>query len=226
MNYNSIARELIVRFAAGPAVVCAVCVIFAIAPAYSAQNPQEKIIVILGDSLVAGYGLAPGEAFPEQLGKQLKQRGFNITVINAGVSGDTTASGLARFDWSVPQETSAIILELGANDALRGLSPEHTLKNLETIITKAQNKGIQVLLAGMQAPPNMGQDYVDRFNAIYPGLAKKYDLGFYPFFLDGVAAIAELNQADAIHPTAKGVEKIVNQFMPSAILLIERLHAK
>ncbi len=219
MNCNSAAREKTVRF--GEEVVIAMCILFLsiFTPAVAKQNT----IVVLGDSLSAGYGLESGEAFPEQLSKMLKARGIDINIINAGVSGDTTAGGLARLDWSVQNGTDAVIVELGANDALRGILPAQTTRNLETIIQKLENRNVQVLLVGMRSPPNMGQKYVDDFDAIYPKLAEKYDLLFYPFFLEGVAANPDLNQGDGIHPTAEGIMMIASQFLPTAISLIELL---
>jgi len=184
---------------------------------------ENKKLVVFGDSLVAGYGLAPGAAFPEQLAKKLDQKNIKIEVINAGVSGDTSSSGLARLDWSVGEGVDAVILELGANDALRGISPELTEKNLETMILKFKEKNIEVLLAGMMAPPNMGAAYGTAFNAIYAKLAKKHEILLYPFFLDGVVADPELNQPDGIHPTREGISVIVENFMPSAEKLIEKI---
>lgn len=189
-------------------------------PAQAAERPLT--LVVLGDSLVAGYGLAPGEAFPEKLGEALKARGHDVTIVNAGVSGDTSAGGLERLDWSVPEETDAAIVELGANDALRGFEPEQTRKNLEAIVGGLKARGIEVLLAGMLAPPNMGPDYGKAFNAIYPELAKQLDVALYPFFLDGVAAQADLNQSDGMHPNAAGVAVIVERFLPAAEELLQR----
>ena len=177
---------------------------------------EGKKLVVFGDSLVAGFGLEPGAAFPEQLDKVFDAKGIKIEVINAGVSGDTTSSGLARLDWSVGEGVNAVILELGANDALRGIPPELTEKNLDTMIVKFKQKNIKVLLAGMMAPPNMGEAYGKAFNGIYDRLAKKHDVQLYPFFLDGVVADAALNQADGIHPTKEGIAVIVEKFIPSA----------
>ena len=222
MKFNSNAREKTLRNATR--LIFAGCIF--LQSFVSGARAQENIIVVLGDSLVAGYGLAPGKAFPEQLSIMLKERGYDTEIINAGVSGDTSAGGLSRLDWSVQQGTTGVILELGANDALRGLPPQETKKNLENIIINLKKKNIKILLAGMQAPPNMGQDYVDKFNAIYPQLAKKFDLVFYPFFLEGIAGEAKLNQADGIHPTAPGVIKLTTSFLPSALTFIERLNAR
>lgn len=180
-------------------------------------------ILALGDSLTAGYGLAPGEGFPARLEAALKARGHAVTVIDGGVSGDTTRGGLARLDWSLGEGADAAIVELGANDALRGLPPEGTKAALETIILKLRGLGMPVLLAGMLAPPNMGPDYGAKFNAIFPALAKKHDILLYPFFLDGVAAQPELNLPDGMHPTAAGIDVIVDTILPSVEALIEQV---
>ena len=187
------------------------------------ETCSDKKLVVLGDSLVAGYGLGPGEAFPEQLGKALEGEGINLKIINAGVSGDTSTGGLARLDWSIGEDASAVIVELGANDALRGITPEATRKNIEQIIIKLKAKDIKVLLAGMMAPPNMGPAYGKAFNRIYQELAHAHDILLYPFFLDGVAAQPKLNQADGIHPTKEGVSEIVKRFMPAAKKLISQI---
>lgn len=175
---------------------------------------EGKNLVVLGDSLVAGYGLAPGKAFPEQLGVALKASGYELTVSNAGVSGDTTSGGLSRLDWSVGEDVDFVVLELGANDALRGIPVEVTRGNIDMMIGKLKEKGVKVALAGMMAPPNMGARYGEAFNAIYPELAKVHDVPLYPFFLDGVAAETHLNQDDGIHPTAEGINVIVEKFLP------------
>lgn len=171
-------------------------------------------IVVFGDSLSAGLGLAPDEAFPEQLQKALILRGQNVVVQNAGVSGDTTSSGLARLDWSIPDGTHVAILELGANDALRGISPSLTRDNLAAMIARLKQRGINILLTGMLAPPNMGEDFEAQFNGIYRQLASAENIALYPFFLDGVAGRPMLNQADGMHPSAKGVNEIVKRFLP------------
>ncbi len=181
----------------------------------SAQTAvAETLVLALGDSLTAGYGLAAEEAFPARLQMALRKQGLRVRVINAGVSGDTSAGGRARLDWSLADNPSAAIVELGANDALRGLDPDATRANLDAIISKLRKRGIAVLLAGMLAPPNLGPEYEARFNAIYPALATKHGVLFYPFFLDGVAARPELNQADGMHPTAAGVDIIVERMLP------------
>ena len=191
-------------------------------PVY-AEECSGKKLVVFGDSLVAGYGLAPGKSFPEQISDAFAAAGNKIEVVNAGVSGDTTSSGLARLDWSVGDDVSAVILELGANDALRGISPEVTAQNLEIMVTSLKNRDIEVLLAGMMAPPNMGETYGKQFNVIYPELAKKHDLALYPFFLDGVAAVPELNQQDGIHPTSEGISVMVERIMPYLDRFLEKI---
>ena len=172
-------------------------------------------MVVLGDSLSAGYGLPAAAAFPVRLQKALDTKGIKVDMINAGVSGDTSSGGRERLDWSVPEGTEAVILELGANDALRGTDPAVTRAALSDIITKLKARSIKVLLCGMVAPPNYGSDYAARFNAIYPDLAKSFDVPLYPFFLDGVAADAKLNQADGMHPTAAGVDVVVKNILPT-----------
>jgi acyl-CoA thioesterase-1 len=186
------------------------------------QEPLE--IVALGDSLTAGYQLPPGKGFVPQLQAALRARGHLVVVQNAGVSGDTSAGGLARLDWSIPSSASAVIVELGANDALRGVPPEVTRQNLTQIIETLKARGLTILLAGMYAPPNLGLAYANRFNPIYPELAKKYDLIYYPFFLDGVASIKSLNLADGIHPNADGIQIIVQRILPKAEQLIGRIN--
>ncbi|RXG87698.1 arylesterase [Bradyrhizobium zhanjiangense] len=186
----------------------------AITPA-SAQGQKPIKLVVLGDSLSAGLGLPAQEAFPQKLQKALQAKGIAVDMVNAGVSGDTSSGGRDRLDWSVPEGTEAVIVELGANDALRGIDPDLTRAALSDIIQRLKARKIAVLLCGMLAPPNYGADYAARFNSIYPELAKKFDVPLYPFFLDAVAADAKLNQADGIHPTAAGVDIIVERMMPN-----------
>src|SRR5690606_20494140 len=171
-------------------------------------------IVGFGDSLMAGYQLDAGQSFPEKLEAALKARGHDVTVANAGVSGDTTSAGLSRLDWSVPDDTDLVILELGANDMLRGIAPELTEKNLTAMIERLKERGIPVILAGMMAAPNLGADYGDRFNRIYPELAEKYELPFYPFYLDGFAAEKSLLLEDGMHPNPQSVDRMVEGFLP------------
>jgi len=186
---------------------------FAQAPAAGAGKPVK--MVVLGDSLSAGLGLSAASAFPARLQKSLKINGIDVDMINAGVSGDTSSGGRDRLDWSVPPGTDAVILELGANDALRGTDPKVTRAALTDILTQLKARGVAVLLCGMVAPPNYGSDYASRFNAIYPDLAKSFGVPLYPFFLEGVAADARLNQADGMHPTAEGVDVIVKNILPT-----------
>lgn len=182
-------------------------------------------LVALGDSLTAGYGLAPGEGFPSVLERALKAKGHDVTVANAGVSGDTAAAGAARVDWSVPEGTDGVILELGANDALRGLDPASTRASLEKILDRLKARRIPVLIAGMYAPRNLGAAYYERFDAIFPALAKKYGQPLYPFFLDGVVGQARLNLPDGIHPTAEGVRIIVDKITPSVEDFLRRIES-
>jgi len=171
-------------------------------------------ISVLGDSLSAGYGLAAAEAFPAQLESALRQCGYRVRVNNAGVSGDTSAGGLARLDWSLAERPALMIVELGANDALRGLNPESTRKNLDRILSRIKAAGVQPLLTGMRAPRNLGSAYYTKFDRLYPELAERHATPFYPFFLEGVAGRAELNQADGIHPNPRGVGVIVKNILP------------
>ncbi len=187
----------------------------------SLQAADKRILVALGDSLTAGYGLPQSEAFTVQLQAALEKEGLNIRVENAGVSGDTSTGGVQRLDWALGGGADFVLLELGANDALRGIEPAVTRKSLITIIEKLKEKNIPVLLAGMKAPPNMGQEYIREFDQIYPELAQKYALAFYPFFLDGVAAVPSLNQEDAIHPNKEGVALIVEKMMPTLLSFIK-----
>lgn len=183
-------------------------------PAWAEATKPVKLVV-LGDSLSAGLGLLAQNAFPTKLQKALQAKGIAIDMTNAGVSGDTSSGGRDRLDWSVPDGTDGVIIELGANDALRGIDPGLTRTALTEIVQRLKARKIPVMLCGMLAPPNYGADYAARFNSIYPDLAKQFDVPLYPFFLDGVAADAKLNQADGIHPTAEGVDIIVGNIMPT-----------
>ncbi|WP_075291700.1 arylesterase [Pararhizobium arenae] len=183
-------------------------------------------LVGFGDSLMAGYQLPPEDAFPARLEKALKAKGHDIVISNAGVSGDTTSGGLARIDWSVPEGTKGVILELGANDALRGIPPEESRKNLIAMIEKLKSRNIPVLLVGMLAPPNMGDDYAARFNPIYPELSQTYSVGLYPFFLDGVIENPALKIEDGMHPNADGVQAMVDKFLPYAERFLEEIAEK
>ena len=189
-----------------------------------AQSDTKTIhLVALGDSLTAGYGLAPRDGFTAQLEAALTAKGHRVRVHNGGVSGDTSAGGLARLDWAVGREAQAVIVELGANDMLRGLSPKVTEKNLRQIIEKLQARGLEVMLAGMLAAPNLGPSYGEAFNGLYPRLAKQYGLVFYPFFLDGVAGDPRLNLGDRIHPNRDGIAVIVENILPTVEKLLARI---
>ena len=192
-------------------VILAIALVLALAPAAIADTYR---IVGFGDSLMAGYQLSPGESFPEKLEAALKAKGHDVVIANAGVSGDTSSGGLARLDWSVPDDTDLVILELGANDMLRGISPEITARNLEEMVARLKERGIDILLAGMVAAPNLGAAYGDAFNGIYKRLAEEHGLQLYPFFLDGVAAQAGLLLADGMHPNAQGVDRMVEGVLP------------
>jgi acyl-CoA thioesterase I len=183
-------------------------------------------LVALGDSLTAGYGLAPGEGFPAVLERALKERGRDVEIADAGVSGDTVAGGAARLDWAVPEGTDGVILELGANDALRGLDPDAARTGLDGMMAKLTGRGVDVLLAGMYAPRNMGAAYYQRFDAIYPELARKHDAVLYPFFLDGVAGDRNLNLPDGIHPTAEGIRLIVDRMLPTVEKFLDRIESR
>ena len=218
MNFHAV-RPLA---AASIAVVLAVghLLLTGLAMPASARTEKPVRIIAFGDSLVAGYRLATAEAFPAQLDKALKAKGHSVEVIGAGVSGDTTEAGLARIDWAVADGAEAVILELGANDALRGIDPAVTRRNLGAIIERLEAKGAKILLAGMRAPRNWGKDYVRQFEAIYPDLAAKHRLVLYPFFLEGVALDPALILDDGLHPNARGVSRMVDGILPSVEKLI------
>ncbi|WP_315740742.1 arylesterase [Bradyrhizobium sp. SZCCHNR1093] len=195
--------------------------------AFAAAEAVKPIkLVVLGDSLSAGLGLSASDAFPAKLQKALQAQGLPIDLTNAGVSGDTSSGGRDRLDWSVPEGTEAVIVELGANDALRGIDPAVPRKALSEIVTRLKARGIAVMLCGMLAPPNYGSDYAAKFNAIYPELAKEFGVPLYPFLLDGVAADPKLNQADGIHPTAAGVDIIVSRLLPTAEAFLRPLRGQ
>ena len=193
----------------------------AVSPVCAAAAMANPVAVVaLGDSLTAGYGLDPADGFVPQLQKALAAEGLAVEIQNAGVSGDTTAQGLARLDWSVPEGTRAVILELGANDALRGQDPAAAERNLDAILARLAERRIPVLLAGMKAPPNMGADYREAFDAIFPRLAARHGVALYPFFLEGVAGNAALIQPDGLHPNAQGVQIIVKSILPAVRALL------
>ena len=192
--------------------------VWAQTPAAAPAKPVK--MVVLGDSLSAGLGLSASAAFPARLQKALSDKGIKVDMINAGVSGDTSSGGRDRLDWSVPAGTEVVVLELGANDALRGTDPAVTRAALTDILTRLKARKIAVLLCGMVAPPNYGSEYAAKFNAIYPELSKSFDVPLYPFFLEGVATDAKLNQADGLHPTAEGVDVIVKNILPMVEALV------
>ena len=180
-------------------------------PAFANASPSTQVtVLVLGDSLTAGYGLEEGESFPAQLEKRLQTAGYDVDVINAGVSGDTTAGGLARIEWTLADRPEIVIVELGGNDAMRGLDPAEVYANLDKILARLEAAECRVILAGMLAPRNLGHEYYTKFDQIYPDLAEQNDFLFYPFFLEGVATDHELNQADGVHPNAAGVRRIVS----------------
>jgi acyl-CoA thioesterase-1 len=196
------------RFAGAAVVLVA---LLALGPAAAAKAPR---ILAFGDSLTSGFGLPPEASFPAKLETQLRADGLEVRVVNAGVAGDTTAGGLARLDWALADKPDVVILELGANDALRGLDPAGVRANLDKIIAKVQASGAKLLLAGMRAPPNWGEEYREAFDRIYPELARAHDVPLYPFFLEGVATQPDLNQPDGLHPNERGVAAVVDHIAP------------
>jgi acyl-CoA thioesterase-1 len=192
--------------------------VFAIGSASAA--PQT--LLALGDSLVAGYGLPPSDGFTVKLEAALKAKGYDVTVINAGVAGDTAVDGASRLDWALTPETTAVMVELGANDALRGLPVHQAEQALDQLLARLKEKNLPVLFIGMRAPPNLGAEYQQAFDGMYPRLAAKHGVPLYPFFLEGVAADQSLNQADGIHPNAKGVDEIVKRILPSVEALLKQ----
>lgn len=204
-HFNALGR------AARAIVIC----LFVFAPC--SLHAAGRTIVALGDSLTAGYGLPQSDAFVTRLGAALERAGVRARLVDAGVSGDTSAGGLARIDWLLAEKPDLVMVELGANDALRGLDPEETRRNLDAIIARINEAGARVFLVGMRAPPNMGREYAAEFDRIFPDLAKQHKVPLYPFFLDGVVADPALNQADGIHPNAKGVSVIVERILPTLL---------
>lgn len=193
----------------------------AAAPAPAAPRPQprpepadEPLVVFLGDSLTAGYGLEGGQAFPALVEKRLEEQGIPLQALNAGVSGDTTAGGLARLDWLLSQKPEVVVVGLGGNDGLRGLPLDQAERNLREIVRRSRAAGARVLLLGMQIPPNYGPEYAQGFRDMYPRIAGEMDVPLVPFALEGVGGVAELNQADGLHPTAEGQEKVAELVTP------------
>ncbi len=193
--------------------------------AFCAQARAEPVmkIVAYGDSLTAGYGVSPSDAFPAQLERALRARGHNVVILNSGVSGDTVSAGLERFDWAIPDDASAVIVEFGANDGLRGMNPQQTKATLDLLLAQLKARKLPVLLTGMRAPKNWGDAYAADFDAMFPALAQKYGALLYPFFLDGVILNPALNQSDGIHPTGKGVAMIVDRILPQVEALIAKV---
>ena len=192
----------------------------------SVASAQPVTLLALGDSLTAGYGLQPSDAFPVKLEAALRARGHDVKVVNAGVSGDTALDGASRLDWALSEQVDAAIVELGANDALRGLPVAQAEQALDRILSALAEKRVEVLLAGMRAPPNLGPEYQVQFDGMYARLAEKHGVLLYPFFLDGVAADPGLNQADGMHPNPAGVDVIVARILPSVEDLLARVAAK
>ena len=201
MAFNSSIRVLVAAF-------------MTVMATMTAARAEPAQIVAFGDSLMAGYQLNPGESFPERLQAALRERGHDVVIANAGVSGDTTTAGLARLDWSVPDGTELVILGLGANDMLRGVDPDIPRRNLTEMIERLQARDMDVILMGMLAAPNLGASYGERFNAIYPDLAGEFGVELYPFFLDGVTTIAGMTLDDRMHPSAAGVDRMVEGVLP------------
>ncbi len=193
-------------------------------PAFANPSLSTKVtVLVLGDSLTAGYGLENGESFPVQLEKRLQAAGYDVDVVNAGVSGDTTAGGLARIEWTLVDRPEIVIVELGGNDALRGLDPTQVYANLDRILARLKTAGCRVILAGMLAPRNLGYEYSSKFDRVYPDLAKRHNVLFYPFFLEGVATDHKLNQADGVHPNAAGVLRVVAGITPLVTTALDEL---
>jgi acyl-CoA thioesterase-1 len=189
--------------------------------AFGARAQERRRLLVLGDSLTAGYGLPKNQAFPARLEAALRAAGVDVNVIDAGVSGDTSAGGLARLDWALGNPSPGYaIVELGANDGLRGLPPAAMEQNLDAIVTRLKDRGVRVLLTGMRAPPNLGRDYVAEYEAVFPRLARKHETVLYPFFLDGIATDPALNQGDGLHPNAAGVDEIVRRILPAVRQLL------
>ena len=197
-----------------------------LSPPSALAAEKTASLLVIGDSLAAGYGLPASDAFTTRLEAALTRLGHRVRVINAGVSGDTSAGGRARIGWSLAGKPDAVLIELGANDGMRGLEPTATKANLDAILSQIRSAGAEILLTGMLAPPNLGREYGAEFAALYPALARRHGVLFYPFFLEGVAANPELNQADRIHPNAAGVEIIVERLLPKVKDLLQRVRNK
>ena len=200
--------------------------IFALATATAQAESSPQRLMVFGDSLTAGYGLASEDSLPAQLQRALRERGHAVTVINAGVSGDTTSGGLSRLEWTLADDPQAVILALGANDGLRGINPGLTRDNLQQMLEIMQQRELPVLLLGMLAPPNLGRDYGEAFNAIYPDLAEEYSVLLYPFFLEDVVGEPQLNLEDGIHPNRQGVAVVVDNILPLVEQLLQQIETQ
>jgi acyl-CoA thioesterase-1 len=204
--------------------MAAVALLFCVSAAQAGTQPIR--ILAFGASIVAGYGLNAADSLPAALQAALRARGVDATVIDSGVSGETSAGGLARLDWALADNPDLVIVDLGGNDALRAIDPKTTEANLDAIVTRLKAEKRGVLIAGMLAPPNLGADYAAAFNAVFPAVAKRHDVTLYPFLLDGVVMDPALNQADGIHPNAAGVKVIVERMLPTVLQAIQRLDRK
>jgi acyl-CoA thioesterase-1 len=198
------------------------CLVFSLTVVQPTFAERPPVLIVLGDSLVAGHGLPQGQSFPDVLRQMLKKDGVDVQIINAGVSGDTTAGGLARLDWSLADNPNAAIIVLGGNDLLRGLEPAASYSNLDRIISRLKAKNVAILLAGMQAPRNLGAVYADEFDRIYQKLAQRHNVLLYPFFLDGVALRPAMNQFDGMHPNNAGVKRITKRILPQVKALLKK----
>ena len=203
-------------------VIFTLLVFIAITAASTPVPAAQQRLMVYGDSLVAGYGLSAGEGFPEQLQQALTAAGRDVKVLNAGVSGDTSAGGLARLNWALSDQPDAVMIILGGNDLLRGLDPQQTRENLQQILTRLQAQNIKILLCGMLAPVNLGLAYRQQFDLIYPELADKFDASFYPFFLHGVALNPKFNQPDGLHPNKAGVAVITQSVLPAVLSVLDK----
>ena len=225
--HMGLARRLVIAKLAGVGLAAVLVMALSATATVRAQTKAPRLkIVAFGDSLTAGFGLPATESFPAQLQASLEKQGRNVEILNAGVSGDTASAGLERLDWAVPPDADGVIVELGANDALRGLDPAQTRKALDAIIVRLKARGVEVLLAGMQAPRNLGEDYRNKFDKIFIDLAQAHGLILRPFFMEGMAFDPKYTLADRLHPTAGGVGIIVEGILPDVLRLIERIEAK
>ena len=222
-NSRSVAASLRSGYGAFAAVFVALAFVLGLGTAHAQSEPVK--LAVLGDSIAAGYGLSPDQAFPVRLQAALAAQGRKVTVLNHGVSGDTTAGGLERIDWMLADKPDIVLVALGGNDMLRGTDPAATERNLDAIVAKLKGSGVEVWLAGMVAPRNFGPEYAKAFDGIYGRLAAKYDVPLYPFLLDGIAQVDGLNQADGIHPNIKGVDVLIERLLPFVTRNLDRYDA-